>query len=232
MEYIEGKSLRQIIEDKFTYSSEVPLPYIAQILFYMTQLCSAMDATHKKGIIHRDIKPDNIMITRNDQVKITDFGIVHIEKATLTPTGALIGTPRYMSPEQVKGGKIDGRADLYAVGIVIYECLLGSPPFIAGDIAYQQVNVDPAPPNEIIENIPDAVNNVIMTCLRKHPDDRYQSGAELKLVIEECLLEIGGYEPHVGTETTQSDAHPSSEDNEPKVEPEPEPEIEDDPDLD
>ncbi|MCD6384311.1 protein kinase [Candidatus Sumerlaeota bacterium] len=190
MEYIEGRSLREIIEEKFAFSPEPTPAYMAQILYYMSQLCSVLEATHKKGIIHRDIKPDNIMITQDDVVKITDFGIVHIEKATFTPTGALIGTPRYMSPEQVRGGKIDGRADIYAVGIVMYECLLGSPPFIAGDIAYQQVNVVPPQPREIMPIIPESVNAIIMKCLQKNPDKRYQTATQLKKVIDKTIEEL------------------------------------------
>ncbi len=195
MEYIEGQSLRQIIEDKFMHTPQPSQNYVTRILYYMSQLCSALSATHDKGIIHRDIKPDNIMITKDEKVKITDFGIVHIERATFTPTGALIGTPRYMSPEQVRGAKIDGRADIYAVGIVMYECLLGSPPFIAGDIAYQQVNIDPPEPKGIMPSIPDSVNEIIMKCFQKNPDDRFQSAAELKISIDEAICELGGYEP-------------------------------------
>lgn len=205
MEYIDGKSLREIIEEKFATSPEPTPAYIAQILYYMSQLCNVLEATHKKGIIHRDIKPDNIMITKDDVVKITDFGIVHIERATFTPTGALIGTPRYMSPEQVRGGKIDGRADIYATGIVMYECLLGSPPFIAGDIAYQQVNILPPEPRGIMPTIPESVNAIIMKCLQKDPDKRYQTAKELKDAIDKAIDELGGYTPAVQRETTISE---------------------------
>ena len=209
MEYIDGKSLRQIIEEKFMYSPEPSDKYMAQIFYYLQQVCSALDATHKKGIIHRDIKPDNIMITRDDVVKITDFGIVHIEKATLTPTGALIGTPRYMSPEQVRGAKIDGRADIYALGIVMYESLLGSPPFIAGDIAYQQVNVEPPTPSEIMSSIPESVNTLIIRTLHKKPEDRFQNAGEMIPYIINIIEALGGYEPATGSQTTDGDFMPS-----------------------
>lgn len=205
MEYIEGRSLRQIIEDKFTYSPELNKEYIAEIVYYISQLCSALEATHKRGIIHRDIKPDNLLITKEGLVKITDFGIAHVERATMTPAGALIGTPRYMSPEQVRGAKIDGRADIYAVGIVLYECLVGSPPFIAGDIAYQQVNIDPPEPKEIVNAIPEKLNALIMKCLKKDPNERYQTATELRSELEDILVELGGYQPTIHEHTTTPD---------------------------
>ena len=135
------------------------------------------------------------MIDKGDVVKITDFGIVHIEEATFTPTGALIGTPRYMSPEQVRGGSIDGRSDIYSAGIIMYELLVGSPPFISGDIAYQQVNVEPTPPRDICPNISEEVNTIIMKCLEKDPADRYSESLEMKKEVDEALHVIGEYTP-------------------------------------
>ncbi len=199
MEYVEGPSLREIIENKFSESLSIQIEDVVEVLHYMSQLCDALDIAHKKGIIHRDIKPDNIMVTRAAAVKITDFGIVHIEEASFTPTGALIGTPRYMSPEQVHGGRIDSRADIYSVGIILYEFLVGSPPFISGDIAYQQVNVIPPRPHEISSVIPEEVDEVIMKCLEKNPSDRYQSAMELKKALDTALKNLGGYQADVST---------------------------------
>jgi len=190
MEYVDGPSLRDLIEEHFSATGELSAEYIAEILYYSCQLCSALETTHMKGIIHRDIKPDNIMITSEKIVKITDFGIVHIEEATFTPTGALIGTPRYMSPEQVRGGRVDSRSDIYAVGIIIYEALLGTPPFISGDIAYQHVNVAPAAPREINPSIPAEVSALIMKCLEKDPPNRYQGAKELNGAITSVMRTV------------------------------------------
>jgi len=187
MEYVDGPSLRDLIEQRFTTTAALAPETIAEVLYYVAQLCDALEATHLKGIIHRDIKPDNIMITSKRVVKITDFGIVHIEEATFTPTGALIGTPRYMSPEQVRGGRVDCRSDIYAVGIILYESLIGTPPFISGDIAYQQVNVAPTPPREVNATVPPDVEAIILRCLEKDPRSRYQRARELKQAIEDVL---------------------------------------------
>jgi len=195
MSFVDGESLRDIIERRFADTLEISTRDIAQSLFYLSQLCEALECTHKQGIVHRDIKPDNIMIDVGEVVKITDFGIVHIEEATFTPTGALIGTPRYMSPEQVRGIRIDGRSDIYSAGIIMYELLVGSPPFISGDIAYQQVNVEPTPPKDICPAIPEHVNRAIMKCLEKDPGNRYANASELKVIADIVLEEVGGYEP-------------------------------------
>lgn len=192
MEYVDGPSLRDIVEEKFVESIDIDSDYILRVLDWMMQVCDALGATHRKGIIHRDIKPDNIMVSSGEVVKLTDFGIVHIEEATFTPTGALIGTPRYMSPEQVHGGRIDARSDIYSVGIIMYEMLIGSPPFISGDISYQQVNVLPTNPREICEIVPIEVDAIVMKCLEKNPSDRFQTAAELRTALENTFVRLGG----------------------------------------
>ena len=216
MSFVEGPSLRDIIEERFAESLDITISEVAQSLRYMSQLCEALECAHKQGIIHRDIKPDNIMIDKDDEVKITDFGIVHIEEASFTPTGSMIGTPRYMSPEQVRGGKVDGRSDIYSVGIITYELLVGSPPFISGDIAYQQVNVEPTPPREISHSIPESVNAIIMKCLAKNPDDRYQTAPELRIALDDIRQELGEYHPTERERRTEEsnpvkEEHPASD---------------------
>lgn len=196
MEYVDGPSVRDMFEDYFTHSSaSVPEDRVVESLFYMSMVCDALYVTHSKGIIHRDIKPDNILISTAHAAKLTDFGIVHIEEATFTPTGALIGTPRYMAPEQVQGIRIDGRADLYSAGIILYEWLVGTPPFISGDVAYQQVNVRPTPPVEQKQNVPPEVNGLIMKCLEKNPADRYQNARDLKAAIDNLLKKLAPHGP-------------------------------------
>jgi serine/threonine-protein kinase len=187
---VDGPSLRDLIEKKFAASIDVDTDDVAESLFYMSQLCDALYATHKEGIIHRDIKPDNILINSEGVVKVTDFGIVHVEEATFTPTGAMVGTPRYMSPEQIQGKRLDGRSDIYAAGIILYELMTGSPPFITGDISYQHVNMPPTPPRDICPVIPEGVNHIILKCLAKSTDERYPDAMLLKIDIDRELEEI------------------------------------------
>lgn len=187
MEYVEGLNLREMFEEYFNHPDSSFTERMKEAMFYMSQICDALQMTHSKGIIHRDIKPDNILIGTDHIAKITDFGIVHIEEATFTPTGAVIGTPRYMSPEQVQGTRLDGRADLYSAGIILYEWLVGMPPFISGDIAYQQVNMPPSPPRDHNQDIPQDINDLVMKCLEKNPADRFQKAADLKQALDAAL---------------------------------------------
>jgi len=190
MEFVDGPSLRDLIEKKFASTIDVTLDDICEALYYTSQICDALHATHQHGIIHRDIKPDNILIDAEGCVKITDFGIVHVEEATFTPTGAMVGTPRYMSPEQVQGKKLDGRSDLYAAGIIMYELLVGSPPFVTGDVSYQHVNVEPTQPMDICPTIPGEVNALIMKCLAKKADDRYADALTMRDSVDAALTEL------------------------------------------
>jgi serine/threonine protein kinase len=150
---------------------------------------------HAESIIHRDIKPDNILINSEGIVKITDFGIVHVEEATFTPTGAMVGTPRYMSPEQIQGRKLDGRSDLYAAGIILYELLVSHPPFSSGDISYQHIHMPPPSAKDLSPAIPDEVNNIINKCLAKSPDDRYANAVELCKAVTRALANVKSSRP-------------------------------------
>lgn len=184
MEFIDGRSLREVIDRRFNDSNPISFAdYTFEIVGYIIQLCWALEAVHVRGIVHRDVKPDNVMINLVGEVKITDFGILHLEEATFTPTGAMLGTPRYMSPEQVRGDKVDGRSDIYAVGIVLYECLTGRPPFLTGDVSYQQVHNQPLPPQEVNSEIPRELNDIILRCLEKAPENRYPDGGSLKAAL-------------------------------------------------
>lgn len=192
MEYVDGPSLREIVDHQFDSTTTTELTYVTEVLYYAIQLADALQAAHDKGIIHRDIKPDNVMINTQGEVKITDFGIVHIEEATCTPTGAMLGTPRYMSPEQVTGGKIDMRSDIYSMGILIYEALVGSPPFLTGDVSYQQVHNVPVPPREINPVIPQTCNEIVMKCLEKSVEHRFANASALRQALMEQLDALGG----------------------------------------
>lgn len=195
MEYVDGPSMRQVLEDTFKENRSIDLLYVQKILNYCAQMCDALAAAHNEGIVHRDIKPDNIMITTRGMVKITDFGILHHEEMNYTPTGAVIGTPRYMSPEQVQGLKVDGRSDIYAMGILLYEMLTSTPPFISGDIAFQQVNTTPPSPRTICPLISEAMQHIILKCLEKNPENRYLSAKNLQEALVQELLDMGGTPP-------------------------------------
>ncbi len=190
MEYVEGRSLRHLIEERLDHGLDLSLQDIGRMLLYCSQICDALQATIERGIIHRDIKPDNILVTDDDHVKITDFGIMHMQAATFTPSGALVGTPRYMSPEQVEGTRIDGRSDLYSLGIIMYELLVGTPPFVSGDVSYQQVHVDPVSVKDIFPIVPEEVAAIVMGCLTKSPSERPQTAMELKHAIERVLQHL------------------------------------------
>ncbi len=195
MEYVDGPSMRQLLDDTFKDNRSIDITYVQKVLNYSAQICDALASAHNEGIVHRDIKPDNVMSTKRGIVKITDFGILHHEEMNYTPTVAIIGTPRYMSPEQVQGGHIDGRSDIYAVGILLYEMLTSAPPFISGDIAFQQVNNTPQSPRAICPLINASLESVILSCLEKDADKRYQSAKILQEALLTELQEIGGTPP-------------------------------------
>jgi serine/threonine-protein kinase len=175
MEYIQGKTLSQILKERGAIPVEEAIPIVEQILL-------ALEAAHKAGIVHRDIKPSNIMITEDNRVKVMDFGIAKIPSLSLTVTGMVLGTPFYMSPEQISGKKVDIRSDIFSLGAVFYELVTGGKPFEAENTAtlvYKIVQIDPIPPNIVNANIPQAVAHVISSALAKDAAKRYQKPAEM-----------------------------------------------------
>jgi serine/threonine-protein kinase len=174
MEYVEGVTLEKL-------AGEAALP-IDRDLDYATQVLSALSYAHSRGVIHRDIKPANIMITTHGQVKLMDFGIAkNADEMQLTRPGMTIGSVYYMSPEQVRGGTVDARSDLYSFGVTLYESLTGRKPFEA-DTSYSVLNahltVAPVPPIEVNPAVPPQVNQIILRALEKNPDDRFQTAQE------------------------------------------------------
>ena len=175
MELIDGKSLQAVLEGgrKLTVQRIAPI---------MEQICSALEFAHRRGVVHRDIKPANIMLDREDKVKITDFGTAKIlQYGTQQKTNA-IGTPGYMSPEQIKGRGIDGRSDIFALGVMLYEMTTGQRPFQGEDVAsvlYKILNQDPPPPHKVEPSIPPGVSSTIMKALSKSAHMRYESCGEL-----------------------------------------------------
>ena len=179
MEYVQGTDLRaQLRTGALTLRESLK---IAQAV------ADALAYAHDMGIVHRDIKPANVMITKTGVVKITDFGIAKaIEANADTQTGAILGTPLYMAPEQIRGEKADHRADIYSLGVMLYEMIMGSPPFQKGDLAYQHMNVEPP----AMTGIPDSVVQVTLKCLAKHREDRYDNAGALRVALVEATAAL------------------------------------------
>ena len=175
MELVEGVSLQAQLDARQSF----PLP---RVLRLMQQACSALDFAHQHRIVHRDIKPANLMLTPDDTLKITDFGTAKILKMGATQTAHTIGTPSYMSPEQIKGRPVDGRSDIFSLGVVLYELVTGHKPFPGESVTtviYKIVNEDPVPPREIDPSIHPGLSAVIARALAKPVGSRFQSGREL-----------------------------------------------------
>src|SRR6476660_577811 len=183
MELVEGKSLQHLIDSGQMF----PLP---RVLHIMEQTCSALQFAHERNVIHRDIKPANLMLTADDTVKVTDFGTAKIlQFGTVQQTAHVMGTPSYMSPEQVKGKVVDGRSDIFSLGVLLYEMVTGEKPFPGQNITtviYKIVNEEPVPPRQIDPSIHPGISAVVMKALAKEPEARYQS-------CREMLEDLRGY---------------------------------------
>ena len=185
MELLEGRTLKQLIEAE----GRLPLKRAARIV---EQVADALDYAHRRGFIHRDVKPSNIFIGPRDRVTLTDFGIAKAASAAqkLTREGMLMGTPAYMSPEQAGGGKVDYRTDLYALGVVLYQMLVGRTPFrgTTPHATLHSVIYDPPPPlRQLDPSIPPAVEQVVLKAMAKRPEQRYQSGAEMVQALKKAI---------------------------------------------
>src|SRR6201996_5936763 len=183
MEYVDGRTVRDLLQSDHRLLPERSLEIIDGIL-------GALDYSHQSGIVHRDIKPGNVMVTRNGDIKVMDFGIARAmsdNQATMTQTAQVIGTAQYLSPEQARGERVDARSDLYSTGCLMYELLTGRPPF-TGDspvaIAYQHVRENPVPPSRLDPELPPWADAIVLKAMAKSPNDRYQTAAEMNADIQ------------------------------------------------
>jgi len=186
LEFVNGKSLQSLLDS----GEKFPTPRLLNI---MEQVCSALVYAHHQNVVHRDIKPANIMLTAGDVVKITDFGTAKIMQFGAAKQSAVMGTPGYMSPEQIKGNSIDGRSDLFSLGVMLYEMTTGQRPFSGKDIPstlYSVLNHEPPPPRDLNPSIPLGVSSTILKALSKSPHLRYESCADF-------LEDLKNYRPDV-----------------------------------
>jgi serine/threonine protein kinase len=183
MEFIEGTTLHELLAEKRVLATE-------EVLQLTRQICRGLDYAHSNSIVHRDIKPANIMITGNGTVKIMDFGIAK-SGGQVTNTGQVLGTPNYMAPEQVKGRQLDGRSDLFSLGVILYEMLTGEKPFVGQNVTtiiYKIVNENPITPRDLDVTVHPGLSAIVTKALAKAPDDRYQTGADLVRDLENYKL--------------------------------------------
>src|SRR5690349_8701773 len=186
MEHVEGRTLRDVLSEGHHLDVDSALDIITGVL-------TALEYSHRIGIVHRDIKPANVMLTPNGDVKVMDFGIARAmsdASSAMTQTQAVIGTAQYLSPEQARGETVDARSDLYSAGCLLYELLTGRPPFVADSpvaVAYQHVREEPQPPSAHNPAVPEAVDRIVLHALAKDRETRYQTADEFRADIEAAL---------------------------------------------
>jgi serine/threonine protein kinase len=208
MEYLDGAPLASIIEHAVMTRTPLPLGGLARLA---VEVLDALDAAHAKGIIHRDLKPDNIFVTPSGRPKVLDFGIAKLNDATnvasATRTGSLLGTPHYMSPEQASGKPVEHRADIYAMGVILFECVTGQKPFVADslfELLRQHLEVPAPSPRSLRPEITPALESVILTALAKTPDQRFGSAKAMSVALQHATSQLT---PEQWTPITGSGTH-------------------------
>ena len=174
MEFLGGRELRQLMRERGRFE-------LGDAVFVLLQLLDALGHSHRHGVVHRDIKPSNVMVMDGLHIKVMDFGIARIESAAFTQLGTMLGTPTYMSPEQMRGEAADGRADLWAAGVMLYEMLVGRGPFAAANSAEVMRNAmasEAAPVSSLVGGLPTSIDAVLRRALAKRRDDRFQEAGE------------------------------------------------------
>ncbi len=183
MEFLEGQTLEDMIKKKTRFNYKI----IAQMI---SQVCHALEYAHEQGIVHRDIKPANIMVLGDYRIKVMDFGIARVDSNSMTKTGIAMGTPNYISPEQLKGTEIDRRADIFSLGVMMYEMLLGKRPFKGENITslmYAVLNSDPEKPSSVRPQVPLLFDHIIGKALKKDPAERYQKASEVTADLQDFV---------------------------------------------
>jgi eukaryotic-like serine/threonine-protein kinase len=180
MEYLDGRSLKELIVSRGPAPINVAIDYTRQIL-------AALRFAHRNGIVHRDIKPHNVLVDSDGRLKVTDFGIARAGASEMTEAGSIVGTAQYLSPEQAKGTAVDARSDIYSAGVVLYELLTGKVPFTgdtAVEIAMRHLSAVPEPPSSLREDVPHELDMVVLRALAKDPEDRYQTAEEMDAELD------------------------------------------------
>ncbi len=186
MEYIQGRDLKQHLDGGDRYS-------LGEALRLLHDLLSALDFAHRQGVVHRDIKPANLLVEADGRLKLTDFGVARIAGEATRTQGSMIGTLKYMAPEQVQGQKVDARADLFSAGVVAYQLLTGVRPFDGDNdfsIIQQVIGHTPPPPSTVAPQLPAAVDPVLARALAKNREERFQTAAEFSQALREAFADI------------------------------------------
>src|SRR5919204_2406492 len=180
MEYLDGRSLKELILSRGPAPIPIAIDYVRQIL-------AALRFAHRNAIVHRDIKPHNVLVDAEGRLKVTDFGIARAGASQMTEVGSIIGTAQYLSPEQAKGTAVDARSDIYSAGVVLYELLTERVPFTgdtAVEIAMRHLSAVPEPPSSLRGEVPPELDKVVLRALAKDPEDRYQTAEEMDAELD------------------------------------------------
>jgi len=205
MEYVEGRELKDILDNNERFA-------IGEVVGIMTQLLDALEYSHAHGVVHRDIKPGNIILLDDGRIKVTDFGIARIESSTLTQFGDVMGTPSYMSPEQFMGQTVDARSDIFSAGVILYHLLTGEKPFPGSSMAtimHRVMKIDPIKPSDLNFHVPAAMDYCTEKALAKQPEQRFQSAAEFARALRNAgagkeVEEASGAPPRLGTKSDET----------------------------
>jgi serine/threonine-protein kinase len=205
MEHVGGTTLAALIRERGRFA-------VAEVVAVGEQVCAALEAVHRAGGVHRDVSPGNILVRPDGRVKLTDFGIARVATgSTITATGLVVGTPAYMSPEQVRGNPVDGRSDLYSAGCCLYAMLTGHPPFGedgAVETAHRHLGESPPPPSAVRPDLPPPLEHVVLTALAKDPRHRHQDAGAMRRALLACPVTSPGPPGTGGTQRAEPGPHP------------------------